>query len=140
MKNNKIGHSGTIEKIEGDILFVKIEISSACASCHARGACGVLDSKEKIIEVDAKGENFAVGDVVEVVLDEYLGYQALILGYVVPFFVVLISLVCFTVVGFEELLAGVYSLVLLIPYYLILYSQKDRLKKKFVFKISDRCY
>jgi len=130
-------HPGIIHKIENDKIIVNIIAQSACASCHAKGMCSISDLEEKSIEVLKKsGKNYKTGEKVNVAMESSLGTKAVMIGYVIPFLIVLISLIILTIITNNEGFAGLISLVLLIPYYFGVYFHRDKLKKTFTFKIQ----
>lgn len=134
-----IKHSGTITKIDEETIYVNIKSNSACSSCHAKGACSSLDSKEKIIEAELPtNSNYKIGDEVNVSITRDMGIQALILGYVLPFLTVIISLIILSIFEIEDGPKGIISLSLLAPYYIFLYMIKDKLKKKFKCQIISK--
>ena len=135
MQNNKqIDHIGTITKIENEKITVSILNVSACSGCHAKSACSMSDMKEKDIDIIDYSNAFKIDEKVKVVYQESLGWLALILAYVLPFIVVLITL--FIASAFtNELTSGLLALGILLPYYSLLYFFKDRLKKTFSFTI-----
>lgn len=133
--NNRIEHIGVISEINEGIIKVDINVQSACSSCHASGICGV-DSSNRIIEVPANQSQYNIGDQVKVVLKQKLGYVALLLGYVVPFFVVVLTLVICLKLGVSEGISGLFSVLVLIPYYLAIYLFRNKLKKEFNFEIE----
>lgn len=131
-----IKHSGVIKEIDDHQYYVSIVAQSACASCSVKGVCNVSEMKDEIVEVPrTKSENFAVGDKVEVLMEKSQGTKAVMLGYIVPFLLVLVTLiVSLNLIG-NEGLAGLISVGILIPYYLILYVNRERLKTAFRFRI-----
>lgn len=134
---NEITHQGVVESMTNSSLSVRIIQSSACAACSVRGHCSSADSKEKIIDVDGTGLSCKVGDEVVVVGRTSMGLKAVCLAFVVPFLVLFISLIiCLIVTGGNELLSGVLSLVLLIPYYTVLWLNKNKIKKNFSFTVK----
>jgi sigma-E factor negative regulatory protein RseC len=133
--NDKIEHIGVISEIKDGIIKVDINVQSACASCHASGVCGV-DSSNRIIEVFANQSQYNIGDQVKVVIKQRLGYVALLLGYVVPFFVIVLTLVIFLKLGISEGVSGLFSVLILIPYYITVYLFRDKIKKEFNFEIE----
>ena len=136
-QKNSIEHSGNIQSIDNNYIYVKIKSHSACAACHIKGVCNASEMEEKIIEVKhASAYKYKTGDEVIVVLDESLGYTALILGYLLPFLILMLVLITLMSLFENELLAGLVSLVILFPYYLILLLNKKRLRKKFEFRIK----
>jgi sigma-E factor negative regulatory protein RseC len=111
---------------------------SACVSCEIQGSCTLSDVKEKIIEVELKtGQNFEKGKAVNVEMKQTTGVWAVLLGYFFPFLLVLAGLIIFTVSGLNQGLAGLLSLALLIPYYLVLYFSRSYIRKRFTFRVSD---
>ncbi len=130
-----ISHNGLVEKVEKDKILVKILSTSACASCNAKGMCNVSEMEEKTIEVPVDGREYEVNQHVTVIMDKKLGPQAVLLGYFYPFLIVLLALIILIPVIGHEGYAALISLGLLAPYYLVLYRLKDKLKKKFYFRI-----
>jgi sigma-E factor negative regulatory protein RseC len=131
-----IEHEGIIDHIDGDVAHVKIDNVSACASCHAKGACGAADQEEKFLDVPLHSTTYRQGDTVFVQIAQHLGFRAVALGYVYPFLVLMAVLIGLLAAGMEELRAGVFALLSIIPYYLVLYMFRDRLSKSFTFSIK----
>jgi sigma-E factor negative regulatory protein RseC len=137
MKENNICHQGTVVKCEDDCVLVQIEAVSACAACKAKSMCNLTDVQEKIIEVQhTNPSNFKPGELVTVHMKRSMGNKALWLGYLLPFLIVMVSLFLFSYLTGSELQAGLISLILLMPYYLILYIMRNRLKNTFRFEIE----
>ncbi|MCD4746361.1 MAG: SoxR reducing system RseC family protein [Bacteroidales bacterium] len=134
---NIISHKGIINNIDNNKIYISIISQSACASCHVKGMCSVADMKEKIIEIEnTKNNNYKIGDTVTVVMEKSSGTKAVVLGYFIPFIILLISLIVLISITNNEGLSGLISIGILIPYYLILYIFRDKLKKIFVFKLG----
>jgi len=134
---DSISHPGIIEGIDKKTIRVKILSQSACASCNMKGACNMSEMQEKIVEVDNNyPPKYKDGDQVSLIMEKSMGAKAVLLAYVLPFLVVLIALIVLTSVLESEGLAGITSLALVAPYYVILYLQRDKLKKTFHFRIE----
>ncbi|MCF8368119.1 MAG: SoxR reducing system RseC family protein [Bacteroidales bacterium] len=134
---DEIKHAGIIHRIENNIIFVSIVAQSACASCEVKGACNITDLNEEIVEVPAQDNHpFKPGDKVNISMEKSLGTRAVFLGYLLPFILVLTSLIIALFFTSNEGFAGLVSLFILIPYYLVLYKNRDLMKRKFVFRIS----
>lgn len=135
--SNTIDHSGVIKRIEGSQLFIQIVQQSACAECHAKGMCSTSDSKAKIIEVADLSGKYKAGDTVTICGKTSTGLFAVLLAFVLP----ICTVVCIIILGntfqWDEGLSALIGLFSLIPYYLILYLFRDRMKKKFVFSIKN---
>jgi sigma-E factor negative regulatory protein RseC len=132
---NTVEHKGIVSDIKDGIVYVDLLVQSACASCHAKGVCGA-DTAQKTIEVKDSSFQFSIGDSVIVMLKESLGIRAIFLGYLLPFIVVLSSLIIFKSLNFNDGLSALLSLSLLVPYYFILYLTRNNIKKKFNFSIK----
>jgi sigma-E factor negative regulatory protein RseC len=131
-----IEHKGIIEQIKGDLAHVKINSVSACASCHAKGACSAADQEEKYLDIPLHGVPYHKGEAVEVQVEKRLGLRAVALGYVYPFLLLFGVLIATLAAGAPELKAGTYALLSVIPYYLVLYLFRKRLESTFTFSIK----
>ena len=133
----EVKHTGEIVRKQGNTVYVKMTVNSACSECHARGVCGVDESKEKIVEVECTSvEEYNIGEKVEVALQSgSMGAKSVVLAYVVPFFLLTVALVLAIVAGASEGMAVVISLVCVAAYYLVLYFMQDRIKNNIKFKI-----
>lgn len=118
-------------------LIVNIISQSACSTCHAQGACSVSDFQDKEIEVSEYKGNYKIGDEVTILFKQSKGFTALIWGYVIPFFVVLGTLIIALEVTGDELKSGLLSLVILVPYYITLYFFRHLLKKVLKFELEE---
>ena len=135
-KEKSVTHKGTIIEITPECIRVEIINKSMCAACHAKGFCSAGDTKDKIIDVEYynNGE-FAVGDEVEVIMKRSMGFKAVWISYVVPLVILLIFLLTLQGMGLSELHSGLFSLLAVCVYYLMVYLFKDKLANKFVFTI-----
>ena len=133
----EIKHPGVITSIDSSKIKVNITTYSACSSCSVRGICSISDVKDKMVEVPNTGD-FSVGQKVQVILHQTLGFKALYLGYVQPFIVILITLIITSSLTRNEVLAGLISLGALAPYYLVLYYYKENIRNKFTFAIKKQ--
>lgn len=132
-----IEHPGIIVDVKGDRVTVKVESLSACASCHAQGACTSLDSTSKLVEIKTGQRSFHIGDAVVVVLREHQGVWAVLLAYGIPAALILGALAVIQVTTGNELLAAGVSFLVLIVYYAVLFLCRHRLKKQFLFDIRS---
>ena len=133
MKNEEtISHEGVVTKITDDELEIKILAQSACAACHAKSACGMGEQAEKILTVPRpKGKDFAIGQKVNVRMAIGQGNKAAVLAYLIPILLLLAVLFLCLGLGVNEGLAALISIVALVPYYIVLYLRRDKLKQKF---------
>jgi len=132
-----IRHKGVISKVDERFNYVSIVAQSACASCQVKSACNVSDLNEEIIKVPkTPHDDYKTGQMVHVKMKKSLGTMAVLLGYFFPFLLVITSLIILLNVISSEGLAGLISLGLLVPYYLVLYFYRSHLNKTFVFEIE----
>jgi len=134
---SEIRHKGFVKTVNSDKMIVTIVNQSACSTCHAKGACTVSDFQDKEIEINEFSGNYQPGQEVTVVFKESKGFGALLWGYVLPFIVVLITLIVVLEITDDELKAGLISLAMLIPYYTTLYFLRHHLKKIFKFEVEE---
>lgn len=132
-----ISHEGVITKITDDELEIKILAQSACAACHAKSACGMGEQAEKTLTLPRpKGRTFQLGQRVNVKMAINQGNAAAVLAYLIPIILLLSVLFVCLGLGFGEGLSALISIVALIPYYIVLYLRRDKLKKKFEYDIE----
>lgn len=133
-----IRHEATIVRIENDSVFANVENKSACADCHARQTCALFDCRNKIIEIKTNyPEKYAPGQHITVTLDEKHGWIAVFYGYILPLVLVLVTLIATNTMTGDETASAIYSLMVLIPYYLVLFLFKKSFSGKFQFRIED---
>ena len=132
-----IKHSGEVVRLGASTVFVKMTVNSACSGCHAKTVCGVDESEEKIVEVEGViVSDYQVGEKVEVALQSNsMGTKAVVLTYVVPFFVLTILLVATLMIGLSEGVAVLAALAGVMVYYLVLYAMRNRIKNTIKFII-----
>jgi len=130
-----IEHRGFIERITDHSVIVKIISESACSACHAKGACTAADIQDKEIEVNGIYGNFKPGEMVNLVMEQSLGFKALMLGYVYPFIILFSGLIASSSAGLSELKSGLIALGLMPPYYFALYLFRNKIRKSFNFSI-----
>ncbi len=131
-----VTHPGVVKRIEGGKISVSVISKAGCASCQLKGSCSVGEVEEKVVEMNLpKGFSIKEGQMVTVEMKQSLGTFAVLLGYFFPFLLVLLSLVLFLNLGLDQGLAGIFSLLLLVPYYGLLYLLKDFFSKKFQYNV-----
>ena len=130
---NTIEHQGVIISKDGKIAHVKIEQTSACASCHVKSVCGASDKSEKIIDANIMDDTLKVGDQVTIIGQKSLGFQAILLAYILPFIVIIATLFIVNVFTTNEIIIGTCALASLIPYFIVLRLMRNKIQAKFQF-------
>ena len=133
-----IKHQGTVENIEGRHVQVRIVQTSACASCSAKSFCSSSDSKEKLIDIyETDTSSLRIGQEVVICGTTSMGMRAVGLAFVVPFVILIAVLfLLYKLTGGNETVSALGALLMLLPYYLILYFMKKSLRRRFSFRIE----
>ena len=139
-----IKHDGIVIAVNGDgSVRVRIVQTSACASCKAKTMCASAESKEKELTAFAvqefSGSDLKVGDTVEVLVQQKMGWEAVLLAYVLPF-VVMMSVVAVGngLLGVREEVIGTAALCSMGVYYIVLGFFKDKMQKEFSFTAKKK--
>lgn len=130
-----IEQKGIIENITGTRAIVRINVLSACAACHAKGACGTSESSSRLVEAEITKGSFSPGQPVYVVMNKTMGIRAAALAYFAPFTIVITTLLILASCNLSELVSGAVSLLILIPYFTGLYLFRNKLKRSFSFTL-----
>ena len=148
-KRKMIKHDGIIIALNEDgTARVRIVQTSACAACKAKAMCASAESveKEMTVQLTVDSLQLTVGDAVEVMVQQKMGWKAVVLAYLLPFFVMLA--VMFIGNGLlaigdgqlamgdgakREAVLGTVALCAMAVYYLVLGMFKDKLQKEFSF-------
>lgn len=126
---------GIIESVNNNRITVRIDRGSACGHCSAQGLCNLAESTERIIEVNNSTQLFSIGEWVQVTMSRSMGNKAILLGYFIPFVLFISTLMILSAYGLPEWITGLFSLLILIPYFIILYIFRERLRRTFSFSI-----
>ena len=84
-------------------------------------------------------EQYKLGDTVEVMVQQKMGWKAVVLAYLLPFFVMLaVMFIGNAIWTVREEILGTVSLCAMAVYYLVLGMFKDKLQKEFSFTARKR--
>ena len=134
INNKSILHEGVVTKITDDVVTISLKGNINCDGCKAKMACGASESNDKEIEVFNDLSKLQLNENVAVELNYSLGLRAVFFAYVLPFIIMLsVLLISSTLV--KEWIAGVLSILVLLPYYTILSLMKNSFKETFKFSI-----
>ena len=133
---HRISHEGIITRIDNDNVQIKILSKSACASCNIKGACNMSEMKEKIISVPRpEDKNLSVGQEVKISMGLGQANSAVIFAYVIPTIILFSMIFILNHFKIEEGINALISIGSLVPYYLILFLFRDKMKRKFEYEI-----
>jgi sigma-E factor negative regulatory protein RseC len=130
-----IEHAGIVQRSDKKSVTIKIISVPACSGCQAEGSCSLSGIEEKLIEVSGHF-NVMPGEDVTVVMKKSTGYAAVLLGYVLPFILLLIVLIILISLSVPELAAGLVSIGMLAPYYFLIWLLRKRINNKFNFTLK----
>ncbi len=134
----KISHSGIVESISDQCVKVRILQTSACAACKVARHCNASESKEKIVDVlnVSDTSSLKVGDDVVVWASRDVANRALLLGFGIPFLVMVSVLFIVLQLTENEAMAAISGLLSLVPYYGVLYLCRHKIQQKMAFYLE----
>ena len=133
----EITHKGRIVAIDPEITTIEIISEAACASCHAKGLCGLGEQQVKQVMVRTSAWTpRKVGDEVEVVLKKAMGYKAVFIAYGLPLVVLFATLMILNAVGVGELYAGLGAIGAVILCYLVIFLVRNKISKDYSFYLK----
>ena len=138
-KKDEIAHEGRIVEINPEFTTVEILSSSACASCHAKGLCGMSEEEKKLIMVPTDPYTvYEEGEIVDVMTKKSMGLKAVWISYVIPLVILLILILSLSPVIGNEAYTGLAAIGGVALYYFIVWLIRDRLENEFVFYIKQK--
>lgn len=123
-------HIGLVTDRSNSLLKISL-VGYGCSACH-KSLCMLGDSKAKEIEIPAQQSGLQPGDEVVVRINPSSGYKAVFLLYLLPFLLMLLSILVMQNLGYHESIAGFTSLLILVPYFLMVYGFRK--------KIGSQCH
>lgn len=137
MTEDTICKEGIVRAIHGDQIEVEITISSACSECHAKSICIPSDHKrETVLAQSLYSEHFESGEKVQLVLKGSAGNKAVVLAYLLPFVVLMITLFGTYAITKSELAGVIVSVFFVVIYYIILKTQNKKIEQNFQFFVK----
>ena len=134
---SEIVHSGRIVEITPEFTSVEIVSESACSACHAKGLCGVSESRTKVVQLPTRGwDDYKVGDEVQLVLKSSMGHRAVWLAYVIPLFILLAVMLGLLEAGVRDIVSAGVAVAAIAVYYFVLWLCRKKLQKEYIFNIE----
>lgn len=136
----RIEHTGTVEQVSDKAVTVRIVASGACAQCRAREACGMGESRDKLVVVPtADAARYRAGERVRVSVSRAAGLTAVAVGYVGALAVLVAAVVLGTAVaGWSEGVAALAGLGAVALYYIGVWLVRGRIERKIRFTITKQ--
>lgn len=136
--NKSITHDGVVVGVDGQRVTVQFVQNSACSSCHAKALCsgGSSESAEKRVVANSYGVPYQVGDKVKIIVAGGLAWSAVVIAFVVPLVLALVCLFVLVKMLGSEALGVLGTLTTLGIYYLVVWTQRNRLERKVEFTLQ----
>ena len=136
--SNKISHSGIIHSITDGCIRVQIVQTSACAACKVSSHCNAAESKIKIVDVMSNNTSgYKVGQEVTVWASKDVANRALMLGFGVPFLLLICVLMVALKLTGNEGVAALAAIASLVPYYVALWLMRDKIQQHISFNLEN---
>ena len=132
----QIEHIGIVQHIEGSKAQILIIQQSACSACHAKSACTVMEEEKKIVDVVVTDSSIKEGDQVVIFGRNSMGLQAVLLAFIFPLLLIVLTLIISNYFQQNETISGILALCSIFPYYGILSLFNHKLKRKFEFHVK----
>ncbi len=140
MHQEQIIHKAIVRQLTSEGVEVVLEDPPGCDACNAKSSCGLNpenqeEGNEKSFFIPIQEEVFQPGEMVEVSISPALGLKAVFWGYIFPFLLMMTVLI----IGLsflQELLAGIAALAAVALFYVVLYFNKERMKKSFAIDLK----
>lgn len=138
--SEKIKHEGIVEFIDAEYVRVRIVQTSACAACKISSHCNASEKKVKTIDVYGVKNNakYQVGQEVIVCASRDVAFRALFYGFCIPLIILIAAIMILYLTTGNEALSALVGMASLIPYYIGLYLQRDKLRNKMRFWIEEK--
>jgi|WetSurMetagenome_2_1015567.scaffolds.fasta_scaffold06559_2 positive regulator of sigma E activity len=136
--NRKIKHSGIIKSIGKDFIRVRIIENYACTECAVASHCNASDMKDKIVNIYNLDniKDYRIDEAVIVTASTRIEFNAILLAFIIPLIIMVATLFIVASTTSDELLSAIASLFVLVPYYLVLYYNRGRIREKLSFEIE----
>lgn len=135
--NDKICHTGIIDSIDDENVTVRILQTSACAACKVASHCNASESKEKLVDVKVADVGaWKVGDFVTVCASRNVVSRAMLLAFALPLALMVATLVAVVAITGDEGAAGLWSIAVLVPYFLVIWLFRHRISRQISFSIE----
>lgn len=135
---NEVSHRGRVLSVGDGTAVVEIISKSACAACHAAGACTMADIARKEITVPvAPQAAYSPGDEVDVVMRKSMGAKAVWVAYVIPVSILIVFVLSLSLVGVSELMTGLGGLAAVALYFFAVWLLRGRLADESAFYIRS---
>ena len=134
----RISHSGIVETVSEKCVRVRILQTSACAACKVASHCNASEAKEKIVDVfGCDSAKYATGQTVTVWASKDVANRALVLGFGIPFLLLVGVLMAVLYLTDNEGVAALSAIGSLLLYYFLLWLRRDSIQQQISFHLEE---
>jgi sigma-E factor negative regulatory protein RseC len=133
---NYLQHAGIVTESQNGKVTISLT-GFGCSACH-KSLCMLGDSKAKEVELQRKETSLQVGDAVIVKINPGSGYKAVLLLYLLPFCLMVLTLLSASGLGYHEGIAGLASLLILVPYFSLIFLMKKWLSSQCTIDVETK--
>ncbi len=127
-RGRPIVHTGVATRVEDGVASVEIEKLSACDECRAKLLCVGGHGRAGLIRAECL-EPLGPGDRVRLEMPPAAGWFAVLIAFVLPFILLVTTFFTLEAHGAGELVAGLAALLVLPVYYVLAYTQRNRMAR-----------
>lgn len=138
-KNKTVCDEGVVKSIDNEFITVEIVVRSACSSCHAKSICLPSENKNRLVKAkNIDSETFQIGEAVLIYMKESLGKMAVLIGYLIPFILLVGALFVSNYFFKDELFSVIVAIGLVGIYYFILWllNRTNKIDREFMFFVK----
>lgn len=134
MSKGIIRQQATISHVTDTELTLDVCRAEACASCHAKGACGGGESRQLHLLND--GQGYTPGEQVTLVMQQSMGLKAVLIAYLIPVIMMISALLIMQSCGVAEITSGLITLLILGIYLLMIRIFRGRISREISIEIE----
>lgn len=132
-----IVRDGIVDSVRQGKVFISVSRTEGCSGCSARAACNISEcGGEELLEIPEAGRGFVPGERVKVSMASGIALKTAFISYLLPLVLMVVLLLTLIECGMPEALAGLCSVLVLIPYYAVLSWYARGFRKRLTFYIT----
>ncbi len=133
----EISCEAIVKKTDKGKIGVAVKQAASCGSCAAQKLCHG-EKEEKIIWINNPQEDYKIGEAVLISTDYKSCVLSVVYGYVLPLILFLAVVFGLHAAGFDEIMCGIFGIIILIPYYFGLSFVSRKIFSNNQFKITKK--
>lgn len=132
-------HEGKVVQITDACVHVQIAINDACQHCNSKKSCMIFNARERIIDVNCSNpQDYEIGEIVDLQMKTTIGLKAVWFAYVIPFLVLVGTIIVGVNIMDNELLVVLIAFGILALYYFLIYFKRKKINQIFTFTLLKK--